>query len=132
MMIGMNPTKASTQATDPSTMPAPPRPPRRISVNTQSIDLGAHSPPLSAHMTSAHSASQSLSSLAAVSRKPNNTMSSEPIEEVISPYMGPIGGAGVSRTQSLRAQAKGGDVAPLGRSASMRTPGEVRLRAVFR
>ncbi len=36
-------------------------------------------------------------------------------------------GANVSRTQSLRAQAKLADAAGLGRSSSMKTPGEVRM-----
>lgn len=40
---------------------------------------------------------------------------------------GPVGsGAGVSRTQSLRAQAKHAETSGLGRSSSLRTPGEVR------
>lgn len=90
----------------PSVNP-PPRPPRRIAL--EGFQSGSHIPPT-------HAPSHSLSSLAMFS-PPNPTISLD------SPTQ--TSGAGVSRTQSLRAQAKHIDVSGLGRSSSMRAAGEV-------
>lgn len=88
----------------------PPRPPRRISANPSSEAI-PQSPP------SAHSTSQSLSSLAALS-PPSTYLTMD------TPSYVP-GGANVSRAQSLRAQAKHSDLSGLGRSSSMKAAGEV-------
>ncbi|KAL7422532.1 hypothetical protein Q5752_003180 [Cryptotrichosporon argae] len=82
-------------------MPPPPRPPRRIH---GSVDHGPSPPP------SAHAPSHSLSSLAMLTRG----------YEYESPNLG-LGSAGVSRTQSLRAQATKVADPALGRSSSLRT-----------
>ncbi|ORY35506.1 YT521-B-like domain-domain-containing protein [Naematelia encephala] len=82
---------------------APPRPPRRISTQTST----SPPPPL----PSAHIPSHSLSSLV-MSNRPTFTTPDE------------SRGASVSRTQSLRAQAKASDPSSLGRSASLRDASE--------
>lgn len=94
-------------------MGPPPRPPRRIQVSDIAHPISPPPP------TSSHSVSHSLSSLQMFSPPAAQRISLE--EQSI-----PIGGgAGVSRTQSLRAQAKHTDTSGLGRSSSMRTAGEV-------
>lgn len=94
-------------------MGPPPRPPRRI----QSGELNERIPsPASA----SHATSLSLSSLQMIS-PPAHRLA---LEEQQSAQMG--AGAGVSRTQSLRAQAKHAEASGLGRSSSLRTAGEVR------
>ena len=82
----------------------PPRPPRRISITP---GVSTQQP------VSAHSASLSLSSLAMVSPPTGYSLLETPAP------------AGVSRTQSLRAQAKHVEAGGLGRSASMKAAGEV-------
>nr|XP_018261549.1 uncharacterized protein I303_05987 [Kwoniella dejecticola CBS 10117]OBR83707.1 hypothetical protein I303_05987 [Kwoniella dejecticola CBS 10117] len=90
-------------------MGPPPRPPRRISVATQDPS----SPP--AQSPSAHVPSHSLSSLAMFNR------ASLPVQQDDTTVPA---GANVSRTQSLRAQAKHSDNGNLGRSASLKATGE--------
>lgn len=95
-------------------MGPPPRPPRRIRVPDMVVPISPPPP------SSTHTVSHSLSSLQMFS-PPAHRISLEEQQT------GPAGsGAGVSRTQSLRAQAKHADNSGLGRSSSLRTPGEVR------
>ena len=96
---GFNRVNASPPEPLPINTNAPPRPPRRTNGSTP------------ASQTMSHSASQSLSSLAMVSPPP--TTLDAPL------------GAGLSRAQSLRAQAKHADSSGLGRSTSLKASGEV-------
>jgi hypothetical protein len=91
-------------------MGPPPRPPRRIQVDAISESM---SPP----PTSAHTASHSLSSMHMFS-PPNQRIPLE--DQAVS------SGAAVSRTQSLRNQAKHSQSISLGRSSSLRDSSEVR------
>ena len=101
----LNPSIVATDASQP-----PPRPPRRIPV--------AHANPTSG-LASSHTASHSLSSLTTI--QPKRTSSAEPNGALV-----PVaGGFGVSRTQSLRDQARHHASSSLGRSASMRTAHEM-------
>jgi len=96
-------------------MGPPPRPPRRIQVG---IPESMSPPP----PTSAHTASHSLSSLHMLSPStPRITLDEEP-QSVI--------GAGVSRTQSLRNQAKHSRNASLGRSSSLRDATDVSFKDI--
>ncbi|RXK42434.1 hypothetical protein M231_00424 [Tremella mesenterica] len=88
----------------------PPRPPRRIYA---SGDESIPSPPT----TAVHNVSHSLSSLAMFGR--SNILHHE--ETVAT-------SAGLSRTQSLRAQAKHPESGPLGRSSSLRSTGEMHYK----
>lgn len=120
LRAGLNPVNAVTavlpmappEPPRPTIIAPPPRPPRRISVAVQSS-----TPPPPAPN---HSASHSLSSLAMFYRPngkeylPSEEVQQQPMQE----------GATVSRTQSLRAQAKNADAGVLGRSASLRSAGE--------
>lgn len=94
-------------------MGPPPRPPRRIQVSDM-VEPISPPPP-----SSTHTVSHSLSSL---------QMFSPPAHRIaLEEQPGHVGGAaGVSRTQSLRAQAKHAETSGLGRSSSLRTPGQVR------
>ncbi|WWD02320.1 hypothetical protein V865_000359 [Kwoniella europaea PYCC6329] len=94
-----------------TSMAPPPRPPRRISVATQDP---ASPPP--AQSPSSHAPSHSLSSLAMFNRVSLPPAQVE--EERLSV------GANVSRTQSLRAQAKHSENGGLGRSTSLKGVGE--------
>lgn len=100
-----------------SAAPRPPRPPRRISVNTSSAQGATPGPP------TAHAPSHSLSSLSSLASLA--MLSPPPAATVVET---PAPATGVSRTQSLRAQAKSlVDAGGLGRSASMKAAGEVSL-----
>lgn len=91
--------------------PAPPRPPRRIAINT---NVAGPTPPLSAHSTS-----HSLSSLSVLHRQMYSSQASQDEPLLSAPS------SGVSRTQSLRAQARHNDAGGLGRSISLKAVGEV-------
>ena len=106
----------SGQLQDPSKglMGPPPRPPRRIQVPDMSDPISPPPP------SSSHTVSHSLSSLQMIS-PPAHRIS---LEEQ-SGHGHVRGAASVSRTQSLRAQAKHAETSGLGRSSSLRTPGEV-------
>lgn len=148
---GVNPglfTPAETreqQDTAGSMPPPPPRPPRRV--YHPSIDQPASTPPptASTHSThsrtsSSHAPSHSLSSLSMLTN-PNNYEPSASSPVPSTPGSAGHGSyhdaaaasaaaAGVSRTQSLRAHMHHNpqtmvDISTLGRSASMRTPGEL-------
>nr|XP_019044757.1 hypothetical protein I302_06670 [Kwoniella bestiolae CBS 10118]OCF23687.1 hypothetical protein I302_06670 [Kwoniella bestiolae CBS 10118] len=114
-----NPTFANRQTEAPPELPKPimtsmgppPRPPRRISVATQDP---ASPPP--AQSPIAHAPSHSLSSLAMFNRV---TLPAAQMEEEKA-----TAGANVSRTQSLRAQAKHSENGGLGRSTSLKGTGE--------
>ena len=112
----VTPASATTAHLEPPRPPdvtPPPRPPRRISaVSLTPIPV--------ASQVSAHSGSLSLSSLTTLNI-PNGYGLSQSDEQV--------GDVTVSRTQSLRAQAKNAEAGALGRSASLRSAGEVCLRA---
>lgn len=118
---GLNPVTAVIPAPSPDppkpsiTVP-PPRPPRRISVAAQST---TPPPPVPNH-----SVSHSLSSLAMLGR-PNEQALNESDENLAQPSQQ---GANVSRTQSLRAQAKNAEASGLGRSSSLRSAGEQYYR----
>ncbi|OXB35952.1 YTH domain family 2 [Cryptococcus neoformans] len=109
---GLNFVQAANQGA-PEPAP-PPRPPRRIAINTT---ITGPTPPVSAH-----SASHSLSSLSMLTRPTYSSQLSqdEPIPSATS--------GGVSRTQSLRAQAKHSDAGGLGRSISLKAVGEHTYR----
>lgn len=94
--------------------PAPPRPPRRIAINT---NVAGPTPPLSAHSTS-----HSLSSLSVLHRQMYSSQASQDEPLLSAPS------SGVSRTQSLRAQAKHNDAGGLGRSISLKAVGEHTYR----
>jgi hypothetical protein len=91
-------------------MGPPPRPPRRIQVGIPE----SMSPPLP---VSAHTASHSMSSLHMLSPVAPIILLDEQPEVTV--------GAGVSRTQSLRNQAKHSRNASLGRSSSLRDSTDV-------
>jgi hypothetical protein len=93
-------------------MGPPPRPPRRIQIGIPE----AMSPP---PPVSAHSASHSMSSLHMLSPSTQRISLEEQTPQA-------MGAAGVSRTQSLRNQAKHSRNASLGRSSSLRDAAEVR------
>ncbi|ODN83469.1 hypothetical protein L202_01606 [Cryptococcus amylolentus CBS 6039] len=110
---GLNPVQQPDQ-------PLPSRPSRRLAVNTTGQTTGATPP------HSAHGASHSLSSLSMLSQPQyNNQGLDEPINAGVG---GNGGGAGVSRTQSLRAQAKHISSGNLGRSTSLKAVGEHTYR----
>ncbi|KAK8854707.1 hypothetical protein IAR55_003446 [Kwoniella newhampshirensis] len=93
----------------PGSMGPPPRPPRRLSVVTQDNSTGPST------QSPSHSVSHSLSSLALFNRPPSYTTDADDQTYI---------GGNVSRTQSLRAQAKNADTAGLGRSTSLKASGE--------
>ncbi|WVR00068.1 hypothetical protein IAU59_007210 [Kwoniella sp. CBS 9459] len=99
-------------ASPPNIIAPPPRPPRRIAVSTQNLASSAPQPP------SAHIPSHSLSSLTMLSPPPVPSM--QPHKDDQSAGVG----ANVSRTQSLRAQAKHSDGGHLGRSTSLKASRE--------
>nr|XP_019011532.1 uncharacterized protein I206_03632 [Kwoniella pini CBS 10737]OCF50313.1 hypothetical protein I206_03632 [Kwoniella pini CBS 10737] len=99
-------------------MGPPPRPPRRISVAAEDHP----SSPPSGQSPSAHAPSHSLSSLAMFNRVSLPVQQDE-IKATV--------GANVSRTQSLRAQAKHPENGNLGRSASLKGTSEHLHRPVM-
>ncbi|OCF37996.1 hypothetical protein I316_00220 [Kwoniella heveanensis BCC8398] len=106
--------QTSTEASNPSNTSAPPpRPPRRIAVSTQNL-VTLPQPP------SAHIPSHSLSSLTMLS--PPQVPMQQPQQHKDDQHVG--SGANVSRTQSLRAQAKHSDGGNLGRSTSLKATRE--------
>ncbi|KIR41949.1 YTH domain family 2 [Cryptococcus deuterogattii 99/473] len=107
---GLNLVQAANQG---AAEPAPPRPPRRIAINT---NVAGPTPPLSAHSTS-----HSLSSLSVLHRQMYSSQASQDEPLLSAPS------SGVSRTQSLRAQAKHNDAGGLGRSISLKAVGELPL-----
>lgn len=96
-------------------MGPPPRPPRRIQVDT-AIAEAMSPPPLSAH-----TASHSLSSI---------QMFSPPAQRISLEESAEPSGAAVSRTQSLRNQARHSQSVSLGRSSSLRDASEVSLKFI--
>ncbi|WVR07547.1 hypothetical protein IAU60_004589 [Kwoniella sp. DSM 27419] len=102
----VNPALTAVQAepTKPGSMGPPPRPPRRISQN----------PP---QTPATHMPSHSLSSLTMLSAPVNPAVQAEDPDQLRS-------GASVSRTQSLRQQAKHAEGGGLGRSTSLKAVGE--------
>jgi len=93
-------------------MGPPPRPPRRVQIG---IPESMSPPP----PVSAHTASHSMSSLHMLSPAAPRIMLDEQPEVTV--------GAGVSRTQSLRNQAKHSRNASLGRSSSLRDSTDVSM-----
>ncbi|WVF72871.1 hypothetical protein IAT40_007689 [Kwoniella sp. CBS 6097] len=120
----VNPVTAVQQAqasAEPSNPPGtnapPPRPPRRIAVSTENLATSPQPP-------SAHIPSHSLSSLTMLSPPPM-LMQHQQQQQYTEDQS--AGGANVSRTQSLRAQAKHSDGGNLGRSTSLKaTRGQYR------
>ncbi|WVO14378.1 hypothetical protein L204_102011 [Cryptococcus depauperatus] len=110
---GLNPVQAA--AADLSA--TPPRPPRRIAINTTPL-------PTPTSPISAHSVSHSLSSLSVL-----NPPGYHPLDEPVAAMNAvPTGFVRVSRTQSLRAQAKHSQAGSLGRSISLKATGEYAYR----
>ncbi|ORX38432.1 YT521-B-like domain-domain-containing protein [Kockovaella imperatae] len=103
----------ATITASPGGSQPPPRPPRR----TMADPSGAS---MSNPLASAHTASHSLSSLAML-QPPRGTAISQDLNSSLSPFSNV---PSVSRTQSLRDQARHHDISTLGRSASMRTAAE--------